>query len=398
MPWGRTLSPCTDALATQMLRVLPTASMEQDGTTNRRARFAWRAALPVVVLLLLAPSADRHARAAATLLRFADQRDQALADYRQRAVSSRESTLLGRPLRTYSPEGEPTGHVILAHGMHPLGYDEPRLVSLANAFASSGLVVHTPDQPFLKSLSLDPATATQLAATAHALAERERTGPMGVLGISFAGGLALRAAADDPTAFAFVVPIGAHHNLGRVIQWFAGDAAVGPDGQRVDYPPHPYGVGLLVNAEPERYFPAAEATRAGEVLSDVMHQRFAEAREGLSRLTVDAQRVLQEAREPGRPTFLRDKLLAQLRDGRAQLDAASPAGHLAGVRIPVMILHGAEDPIIPPTEAYYLARELPGDPPTLVSSALRHAETAESSLSEEFALVHFIADVLDAAE
>ena len=62
-----------------------------------------------------------------------------------------------------------------------------------------------------------------------------------------------------------------------------------------------------------------------------------------------------------------------------------------------MVLHGAEDPIVPPTEGLYLASELPEGTRLLISPALRHAETADTDLREQLSLVHFIAEVLGAA-
>lgn len=370
---------------------------------RRPARRALWVALLLAAVWLTAVVVDRHMRAAGALLRFGGAETTSaavgfLAGYRASPVTVAESVVAGRPLRTYRPGRTATGQLVLAHGMHPLGYDEPRLVALANALSAAGVVVHTPDQPHLKALSLDPRTASELSETMRALMQREGSGPLGVMAISFAGGLALRAASADPGAFAFVVPVGAHHDLARVVRWFAGEPARGPNGETVAHDPHPYGVGLLVHADPARFFPADEADEADAALDLALHDHWDEANQRALDLSPAARAVLGEARRPSRPTSLATGLLGLLEERRATFDAASPAGHLEGLSVPVMILHGAADPIVPPTEGLYLAAELPSDTRLLVSEALRHAETADTGLGEQLALVHFIADVLAAAE
>jgi len=384
-----------------------TSEVEHGGTSTGTAlrRRVLRSALAVVLLtglLTLGLSVDRHLRAAGALLRFGDVSTATgvtawVAGYRVTPFEVEQGVVAGRPMRTYRPAQATGQQLVLAHGMHPLGFDEPRLVALASALAAAGVVVHTPDQPRLKALSLDPRTASELSETMRALMQREGRGPLGVMAISFAGGLALRAASADPDAFAFVVPVGAHHDLQRVVRWFAGEAARGPGGETVTHTPHPYGVGLLVHADPARFFPAAEAQAAGEALDLALHDRWREANARAASLSPEARAVLREAREPSRPTPLAPGLRSLLADRRETFEQASPAGRLRDLRVPVMVLHGAEDPIVPPTEGLHLAAELPEGTRLLISPALRHAETADTDLREQLALVHFIAEVLGAA-
>lgn len=385
-----------------------TNEVEQGGTNassepRRGFRRVVLTLVLLVVVLVLGLEVDRHLRAAGALARFGDAATATgvtawVASYRVTDFEVQQSEVAGRPVRTYRPERPGGAQLVLAHGMHPMGFDEPRLVALASALAASGIVVHTPDQPRLKALSLDPRTAPELSETMRALMQREGRGPLGVMAISFAGGLALCAASADPDAFAFVVPVGAHHDLTRVVRWFAGEDARGPGGETVTHLPHPYGVGLLVNADPARFFPAADARAAGEALDLALHDHRREANARAAALSPEAQAVLREAREPSRPTSLAAGLRSLLVDRRETFEQASPAGRLRNLRVPVMVLHGAEDPIVPPTEGMYLVRELPPGTRLLISPALRHAETAETGLGEQLALVHFIADVLDAAE
>jgi hypothetical protein len=70
------------------------------------------------------------------------------------------------------------------------------------------------------------------------------------------------------------------------------------------------------------------------------------------------------------------------------------------VSVPVFLLHGAGDSVIPATETLWLAHDLPRDRlrASLVSPAIQHVELqGEPSLGDELALVHFLSDVLEEA-
>src|SRR5579883_2043382 len=99
--------------------------------------------------------------------------------------------------RTFRPVGisNPPGMVIV-HGVHELGIQEPRLLAFAQAMASNGILVLTPEVESLKDYQITPEGITVIGESARWLATQ--TGhPVGVMGLSFAGGLALVAAADD---------------------------------------------------------------------------------------------------------------------------------------------------------------------------------------------------------
>jgi hypothetical protein len=83
------------------------------------------------------------------------------------------------------------------------------------------------------------------------------------------------------------------------------------------------------------------------------------------------------------------------------LAAVSPRGRLAGLQIPVFLVHGSDDPIIPAFETRDLAREVPAQAlrGALVTPVLRHAEAAGTpDAADAWALVRFVAAVLAEAE
>ena len=123
--------------------------------------------------------------------------------------------------RSYRPAGAGARSslpgLVLAHGLSPDGIDDPRLVRFARALAGAGLEVLTPELQALIEPRVDPRCLGTLGAAVKMLAAQ--TGcPVGLVGLSLAGGLALLAAADPRLAepIGYLVCIGAHHDLGRV--------------------------------------------------------------------------------------------------------------------------------------------------------------------------------------
>src|SRR6185369_6584439 len=91
---------------------------------------------------------------------------------------------------------------------------------------------------------------------------------VGVMGMSFAGGLSLLAAADPRFAsdIGFVVAIGAHDDLERVLRFFATNEIAQPDGTTVKLEAHEYGALVMIYGNAERFFPAADVPAAREAL------------------------------------------------------------------------------------------------------------------------------------
>jgi pimeloyl-ACP methyl ester carboxylesterase len=370
------------------------------------------AVLLIFVLVAVAwrPVSD-HVRAASLLLRI-EGAEEGFPGYVARlgARPVQEETLSlpsgDAPLRArrYRPEGEAgAGRVLLVHGVHFKGMDEPRLVALARAMAGSGLDVLTPHVGSLADFRIEPQVVRKIADAAAWFANESEGGaagaPVGVLGISFAGGLALMAAAEaEPRgAIGWVMAVGAHHDLMRVGRWYAGKGEVGPDGEVAAAEPHPYGAGVFIRGALAKFFPEEDIPHAERALEHILREQASKARPLLESMTEAGQAQLRRilSRKP-HPDLSR-ALLALVREEADALRAVSPVGRLGGLDTPVLLLHGAEDPVVPSIETRWLAREIP-EPAlhaALVTPLLRHAEALqEPSLRDEIRLVRVLAQML----
>jgi pimeloyl-ACP methyl ester carboxylesterase len=305
--------------------------------------------------------------------------------------------------RLYLPGGvaHPPGMVVL-HGMHHLGIDEPRLVGFARAAAGSGYAVLTPEVAALADYRVDAASIATIGESPAWLQQRLGTGSVTIVGVSFAGGLALLAACDPRYApqMRALLLMGAYDDLARVSRFLATSEAEFPDGRREPYKAHDYGAAVFVYSHLDQFFSAGDLDVAHKALRDWLWER-----------PQDAQPLLAQLSPAGRDTMnllmarqiekLRTRLLDAIQVDQAQLGAISPEGKLADLRVPVFVLHGATDDIIPSTESIWLEKEIPRNDlrDVLITPAFSHVDPEKAaSLKDEFQLVRFLADVLRASE
>jgi len=285
----------------------------------------------------------------------------------------------------------------MLHGVHWLGIDEPRLVSFARALSASGVTVFTPPIKELADFRISPASIATIGLSAQALHQHVGLGPVGIIGFSFAGGLALLAAADPRYAhdIGFVAAIGAHDDLTRVARFFLTDQIETVDGKTVLIPAHEYGAGVLGYTKAEKFFPG-EAENARAVIRAWLMEEPEQAKAAESRLSPATRDRIERLRSHQFGDELTD-LLRILEESRAEMAAVSPHGHLANLHARVYLLHGTEDNVIPPSEAGWLASEIPPGllKAKLLSPAIIHVDPgAKIPAMQEFELVDYIADIL----
>ncbi len=306
------------------------------------------------------------------------------------------------PGRIYRPRGvaRPPG-LVLVHGVHRLGIEEPRLVRLAQAFAASGLVVLTPQVAALSDYRLAPEAIATIGAAATSL-HRELGAPVGALGISFSGGLALVAATEPRFAshIAFVVALGAHHDLERVSIFFATDRIQLPDGRMQQHESDQYGALVLIYADVESFFEKADQSGAREAIRLWLGEQWDAARTQSKSLSPAAHARLEALFRHEREG-VHEKLMSEIHLHSAELLKVSPRGKLGALRVPVFLIHGVGDKVIPTSETEWLAREVPAEHlrRALITPVLSHADLqANLGLREYWEVVTFLREVLVEAE
>jgi pimeloyl-ACP methyl ester carboxylesterase len=352
-----------------------------------------------VLIAITVPLVDDHLQAVSVMLHVMDpETKQTLASYRQLKV--REESLVlpnGTRARRYIPEHSRAKHpLIVVHGVHHLGIDEPRLIGFSRALAAQGIEVLTPELPGIADFQVTPqsiATIGEAAKYVHA----QGTKP-GVFGLSFSGGLALMAAADPRYRddIAFTVAVGAHDSMDRVARFFALNEAPRPDGSVLHMKAHEYGALVLAYAHPEDFFPQGEISAARACLRDVLYETKCDEATLPPRTRDEMRHVFAHD-----SAYFRDLILASAAKHEAEYEQVSPHGKLSGIASPVLLLHGAGDDVIPPSETLWLEKEIPPKylKDALISPAMSHVEVGEDhDYWQEFRVVHFIAEMIGETE
>jgi dienelactone hydrolase len=382
-------------------------ALKSEFAPKRKSRWV---VLAVVLLTLIAISwnpVDAHLRAVAVLLRI--QSSEASGFFANRGIhpvrteeTNFETGNRQLPTRLYFPaDVEHAPAVVIVHGIHHLGYNEPRLVRFAKAMSGAGLIVATPNLPEIAGYEIKPVSIDEIAAAADDLAQRLRTPCVGVLGLSFAGGLALQAASDPASAqhICYVVAVGAHDDMSRVMKFFATDQIEYPDGTVRPMASHEYGALVAIYAHPEEYFPATDISLAHDAIRAQLYEDLLKAEAITSRMSPVGQATMRMLLSRDH-TQAKKMLLSTLGKHQQEMEAVSPASELYRIHVPVLLLHGAGDNVIPPSETLWLAHDIPPRNlrAMLISPAISHVEVgAGATLMDKLRLVHFIEVMLSEA-
>lgn len=373
-----------------------------------RWKFLWALSLLVLVFCISAYLLRYELRSYVFLTQFLDPSASGLLVGMERhEFDTQEVTLTTAQgsvrARLYTPRGlVRTPGMVLVHGIHHLGIDEPRLVNLARAAASNGFSVLTPEVSALADYHVDSASIGTIGESAAWLQQRLGTGQVTVVGVSFAGGLSLLAACDPRYAphIRALVLMGAYDNLARVARFLATSQAEYPDGRREPYHAHDYGAAVFVYSHLDQFFPAQDLLVAHDSLRDWLWERPSDAEALFPQLSPTA-RATMESLVTRQIDRLRPKLLDVIQADDSQLSAISPEDKLAALRTPVFILHGSTDDIIPSTETLWLEKEIPKPylREALITPAFSHVDPDKHPVwTDQFRLVDFLAGVLRAAD
>jgi dienelactone hydrolase len=281
------------------------------------------------------------------------------------AVSTENWTIASRhgpvPVRIYRPDGAPERAAVVVPGVHGGGVDEPRLAELCRRLAATGMTVVCAPLPELREFIVTARSTDQIEDVTRWAADNPEvaaSGRVGLVGVSFGGGLSLVAAGRPTLAerIEVVVSIGGYGDLSRVLRYLCTGAL--PDGTYRT--PHDYGLAVVAYAAADRLVPPDQAARLARgirtfleaSLDDSPGQPLAarllsDARAQAAGMPEPARRILQGVID--RDHAYLGQLLAPLVDELAADPALSPERRPA-TRVPVFLLHGQEDNVIPSSE------------------------------------------------
>ncbi len=383
----------------------PSSAVTQKKQGNRHRLLKIFLLLFLILLLVLWPSGREHVRAMSLLARMSQQKNWiARLDQHPYQIQTLTLAIGSASLRArlYLPDdAQNPPAMVVVHGLHHLGIDEPRLVNFAESLAETGIEVLTPQVDALADYRVEPQSIDLIGASAQFLAHRAGT-KVGVLGLSFAGGMSLMAAADPKYAdeIAFVAAVGAQDDVRRVEHYLIEGQTHWPDGRLLTTPPNEYGWLILIYAHPEDFFLPADVEGARESLRLLLHEQVKQAADRAAQLSPQGQELMKAIFDYHRELF-RDKLLADLDKHSSEAIAVSPHNHIQDLKAKVLLVHGEGDDVIPPSETEWLAHDLPrGDlQDALISRAISHVSLEKQpGWLDQAEVIHWIALMLRDAD
>jgi dienelactone hydrolase len=335
----------------------------------------------------------------------------------QTAVSTRDVDVPARHglvhARLYLPQQSNGRTIAVFPGVHGGGVDEPRMSALSRKLAASGLTVLSAPLPELRVYTIHPRSTDDIEDVAGWLASDRALAPsgrIGLVGISFAGGLAL-VAAGRPSLdgkLTLVAALGTHGDLPRAMRYLCTGAL--DNGTVVA--PQDYGATVILLAGLRHFVPPDQTEALRHAIMTFLDASSYDTTDKprAAALFADARRLGDALPEPARTvmswvnnrdvTTLGPQLLPYLEElgGDAALSPErSPATH-----VPVFLLHGAHDNVIPYTEtpklAAYLRAQGNARVTSLLTPLMSHANVAAAaSVSEVWTLIRFWAAMLRVA-
>ena len=311
-----------------------------------RVRVAWLAAL----LLLEVPTPETDGPIAA---RLPDPVvEQVTYEAGGRAVAA----------DVYRPRGRgPHPGIVLSHGVAAGGKRDLRLVNFADALARCGYVALVPEFTDIKELRVRPSDVDDVVRSFEYLASQPDVDDdrVGLFGFSYAGGLAVLAAADPAIAekVRFCFLLGTYYDLGNIVT-FATTGCYRRDGEWARMEPRHTGkwtflknmLELVDDAGDRALLSRIADARLAGTTGDVSAHADSLGPEGLRLYT------LMTNEDPDRAQALIESLSPRILD---YFDALSLPGNIDNVAATLIIVHGRDDNLMPYTESVLLAEHAP---------------------------------------
>lgn len=270
----------------------------------------------------------------------------------------------------------PKAAMVLVPGVTPEGRNDARLVAFAELLAEARFQVLVPELPQLRDLQVHADDAQDVAEAVAWLAEQsDPPSPVGLTAISYAAGPAFLAALQPETRqqVGFLLAIGGYHDITAVVTYFTTGFYKGPDDDAWQAgEPDPRAPWIFLQANASRLDSASDAAALRAFAEARLQDPQAPVPAGLGPEGGAVLALLLNEDPDAVPALLR-ALPERLRRDLEDLDLA--ARQLSRLDLPVLLLHGRDDPVIPASESESLARVLP-QAELFLAEALGHVDGA----------------------
>jgi dienelactone hydrolase len=313
--------------------------------------------------------------------------------------------------RLYSPAAQVERTAIVFPGVHGGGVNEARLTRFCGRLASTGALVLCAPLPELRRFRVTSASTDQIEDVTAWATRQPSIAPGGrtaLVGVSFAGGLAVVAAGRPALRdrLDLVLAIGGYGDLTRTLRYLCTGEL--PDGTTRQ--PHEYSLAVVALAGLPHLAPPEQTEMLEEGIRTYLEasleespgraqatERLQQLRTGMADWPEPSRSILQAVVDRNREEVGRLLLpwLEQLAADPSLSPERSPVPSA-----PVFLLHGTDDNVIPSSEtpllAAYLERAGVPHVRALLTPLVSHAGLLDrASARDAWQLVSFWKDVLD---
>ena len=310
------------------------------------------------------------------------------------------------PARLFEPEGRARRTLLLMPGVHRDGINESRLVGLAEDLSETGYRVVTVAAPDLTKFKVTPEVTDVIEDAVKWTSEQPQfrtDGKIGIVGISFTGGLSIVAAGRESIRdrVAFVMSFGGHGDLARALHYLASGEVLGNLEQAKQssavagaehvgvHPPHDYGLAVVLLNLADRVVPPDQVAGLSKGIDGFLLASSLAVTDPPKSVPVfeEMKKYQETLPEPSRTymQYVNDRAVDKLgpvllpvieslknHPGMAALSAERATPPTA----PIFLLHGVDDSVIPSVETVLLAEHLKGKAEVkgLLSGLITHAE------------------------
>jgi len=302
-------------------------------------------------------------------------------------------------MRVYSSRVDSEKTLLIIHGVHWKGFAEPRLIHFAENLARLGYTVVTPDIEDLRNYDLKPRAVDDIERSANWVLNEsgfvKEGKQIGLLGISFGGGLCLSAAnrAGLADRVAFVFSFGGHGDMGRTLDYLVTGRM--PDGEELGA--HIYGQAVVVRHFAALFVPAEQVEDFRKVVFEYLRGEKKAVRKSLGSLGSESRAIVELLLERD-DEALGAVLVSKRREFTIE-KAMSPVLENPP-DCPLFLLHGAVDNVIPSSETRLVHRWASGgtESTALVSGLIKHvdldADESDPPLGEYWKMIRFWTEML----
>lgn len=303
-------------------------------------------------------------------------------------------------IRTYRPYGRMDGTpIVMIHGLVPYGNRDGYLDAVANNLAEMGYLVILPNVPAETRYEMQTSDLTVIGDTIRWVA-RKTGQKVSVIGASFGAGLATTAALQPGVVadVKLIFSLSGYYNLDTIGRYYIHDRVYDPYGH--PYPGHPPGPLFILSqyldemVSPEDLKPLSRELNvlkqdAGLRLTD----RDTSSAEHLSAMQQQELSDLETANTPAVHQLYMDVLTRH----RQEIAALSPYTVVKNTPVPLYVLHGSNDEVLPAGEVEWMRKDTRHNPNVhiLVSPWIGHAVIGQqSSVLQRLKVAKFGADIL----